>query len=117
MLMKSVQRQLRYCVRMPPEIGPIAWPIPAQPRMRPPASPAFSFGRTAKVMPRIAGNISAAPIPIAARAAISQYSFCAAPPSSDISMKIVVPMKKTRRRPNMSASLPPVTITIPKTSA
>src|SRR3954470_22505340 len=71
--------------------------------MSPPASPAFSFGSAAKVMPRMAGNISAAPTPIAPRAAISQYSFCAAPPSRDMTMKIVVPMKNSRRRPNRSA--------------
>jgi len=49
--------------------------MPAAPRIRPPASPAFSFGSTANVIPRIAGHISAPPTPIAARAAISQYSF------------------------------------------
>ena len=68
-------------------------------------------------MPRMAGHISAPPTPIAARAAISQYSFCAAPPSTDIVTKIAVPTKKARRRPNRSASLPPVTISIPNTSA
>ena len=98
-------------------MGPIACPIPAQPRMSPPARPAFSFGSAANVMPRIAGNISAAPMPMAPRAAMSQYSFWAAPPSTDMSMKIVVPTKKIRFRPNRSASLPPVTISIPKTSA
>ena len=62
----------------------MACPIPAAPRMSPPANPAFSFGSSAKVIPRIAGHMSAPPTPIAARAAISQYSFWATPPSTDI---------------------------------
>lgn len=67
----------------PPSIGPIAFPIPATPRISPPASPAFSSGSSAKVMPSTAGHISAPPIPIRARLAISQASDCAAPPSSE----------------------------------
>ena len=85
--------------------------------MIPPASPALSSGRIAKVMPRIAGHISAPPIPIRVRQAISQASICAAPPSADIEAKIAVPRKKALRRPNMSASRPPVTIITPKVSA
>ena len=68
-------------------------------------------------MPRIAGHISAPPTPITTRLAISQVSVCAAPPSADIEAKIAVPRKKARRRPNMSASRPPVTIITPKVSA
>ena len=49
--------------------------------------------------------------------AISQVSVCAAPPSADIEAKIAVPRKKALRRPNMSASRPPVTIITPKVSA
>jgi hypothetical protein len=85
--------------------------------MIPPASPALSAGRIAKVMPRIAGHIRAPPIPIRVRQAISQASDCAAPPSADIEAKIAVPRKKALRRPNMSARRPPVTIITPKVSA
>src|SRR5262245_5868098 len=65
----------------------------------------------------IAGHIIAPPIPIRARAASSTAMLVAAPPTSENAAKIVQPMKKTRRRPNMSASRPPVTIATPKTSA
>jgi hypothetical protein len=73
-LRKKIQRQLRASVRTPPINGPMALPSPAAPRMIPPARPAFSAGRIAKVMPRIAGHISAPPIPISVRQAISQAS-------------------------------------------
>ncbi len=104
-------------MRTPPISGPTALPSPAAPRMIPPARPALSSGRIAKVMPRIAGHISAPPIPISVRQAISQASDCAAPPSADIEAKIAVPRKKALRRPNMSARRPPVTIITPKVSA
>lgn len=116
-LRKKIQRQLARSVRTPPISGPIALPSPAAPRMMPPARPAFSSGRIANVMPRIAGHISAPPIPISVREAISQVSVWAAPPSADIEAKIAVPRKNALRRPNMSASLPPVTIITPKVSA
>ena len=68
-------------------------------------------------MPRIAGHIRAPPIPIRTPEPISQVSVWAAPPSADIEAKIAVPRKKARRRPNMSARRPPVTIITPKVSA
>ena len=67
-------------------------------------------------MPSTAGHISAPPIPIRARLAISQASDCAAPPSSEKTAKMPAPRKKASRRPNRSASLPPVTIRTPKLS-
>ena len=74
---KKIQRQLAMSSRTPPIRGPAALPMPAAPRIRPPASPAFSAGRAAKVIPRIAGHISAPPTPISTRAAISHASLCA----------------------------------------
>ncbi len=68
-------------------------------------------------MPRIAGHISAPPIPINTREAISQVSVCAAPPSADIVAKIAEPTKNASRRPNRSARRPAVTISTPKVSA
>jgi hypothetical protein len=68
-------------------------------------------------MPRIAGHISAPPIPIRVRLAISQVSVWAAPPRADIEAKITVPAKKALRRPKRSARRPPVTIITPKVSA
>ena len=69
-------------------------------------------------MPRIAGHISAPPIPISdPRRRSARPRVWAAPPSADIEAKIAVPRKKALRRPNMSASRPPVTIITPKVSA
>ena len=68
-------------------------------------------------MPRIAGHISAPPMPCSARQAISQSADWAAPPSSEKPAKNAAPTKKMRLRPNMSASRPPVTMSTPKTSA
>ena len=68
-------------------------------------------------MPRIAGHIIAPPTPIAPRAASSIQASVAKPPSTENAAKIVVPTKKMCRRPNMSASLPPVTISTPNTRA
>ena len=73
-LRKKIQRQLARSVRTPPTSGPIALPSPAAPRIIPPARPALSEGSSSKVMPRIAGHISAPPIPITVRVAISQVS-------------------------------------------
>jgi len=55
-------------------------------------------------MPKIAGHIKAPPTPIATPTAIATYTFGAKPPTSDMTAKITDPMKRTRRRPNMSAS-------------
>ena len=68
-------------------------------------------------MPKTAGHIIAPPTPISARQAISQMSLCANPPSTEKAAKMAAPMKKIRRRPSMSASRPPVTMSTPKTSA
>ena len=66
-------------------------------------------------MPRIAGHISAPPIPIPTLAPISHSVSWASPPSSEKPAKITEPTKNARRLSNMSASRPPVTIAIPNT--
>ena len=59
----------------------------------------------------------APPTPMRPRQAISHSSSWATPPSSENRAKIAAPKKNIRRRPNMSASRPPVTISTPNTSA
>ena len=54
---------------------------------------------------------------MSARQAISQVVSCAAPPTTEKPAKMAAPSTNARRRPNMSASLPPVTIITPNTSA
>ena len=56
-------------------------------------------------------------MPISTRVEISHASLCAAPPRTEKNAKIAEPMKNALRRPNRSASRPPVTISTPKVSA
>jgi len=64
----------------------------------------------------MAGHIIAPPMPITIRQARSSQMLGAKPPMAEKMAKIEAPMKKIRRRPNMSASRPPVTMAIPNTS-
>ena len=58
----------------------------------------------------VAGFISAAPAPCTTRAPISISPLVASPQASEASVKIVRPTTKISRRPSMSASFPPVSI-------
>ena len=115
-LTQKIARQLNSSVSRPPISGPSALPIPATPRISPPASPARAGGSAAKVIPITAGHISAPPSPMPTRAPISTRALGASAPTSEKKAKIAVPMKKILRRPSMSASRPPVTMPMPKTS-
>ena len=53
-------------------------------------------------------NMSAAPMPCAARAASSIAIDCAAAHSSDVAVKTPRPSRNSRRRPKRSASAPAV---------
>ena len=85
--------------------------------MSPPARPALASGSRSYVIPIMAGHISAPPAPITARHAISVMASGASPPARENTAKIPAPMKKTVRRPSMSARRPPVTMTTPNTTA
>ena len=116
-LMTNTQRQLSTSVRKPPSSGPNALPSPATPSTSPPASPALRGGQRANVIPRTAGHMIAPPTPISARAASRTPSDGAIAATAENAAKIPAPTKNSRRRPNMSASRPPVTINTPNTSA
>ena len=68
-------------------------------------------------MPRMAGHMSAPPMPISARAEISHQVSWARPPRSEKPAKMIAPTMKIRLRPKMSASRPPTTISTPNVSA
>ena len=85
--------------------------------MRAPAIAALLDGSNPYVMPKIAGHIIAPPMPMAPRAASKAQMSVAKPPSNEKPAKIADPMKKIRRRPNMSARRPPVTMRTPNTRA
>ena len=60
--------------------------------------------------------MSAPPIAMIARQAISHQASWARAPSSEKTTKIAIPAKNARRWPKMSPSRPPVTISTPKIS-
>ena len=65
----------------------------------------------------VAGIMNAAPTPCRTRAPIRSSALPARPQRSDESVKTARPIRKMRRRPYMSASLPPVSISTAKLSA
>ena len=65
----------------------------------------------------VAGFISAAPTPWTMRQPISDWPVSASPQKRDEIVKITIPITKMRRRPSMSASFPPVSISAAKLSA
>ena len=69
------------------------------------------------MMDSVAGIISAEPTPWTTRAPISSSALPARPQKNDETVKIASPTRKMRLRPNMSASLPPVSISTAKLSA
>ncbi len=110
-------RQEIASVSRPPISGPAALPKPAAPMISPPARPAFFSGSRLNVMASVAGHISAPPRPMSARHRISQMSLGAAAASRENPTNTAEPVKNIRRRPNMSASRPPVIMNTPNTSA
>ena len=81
------------------------------------AVPRWRGGKVTVMIERVAGFISAAPMPCTTRAPISTLALPARPQPSDESVKIARPTTKIRRRPSRSASLPPVSISAPNVSA
>ncbi len=88
--------------------------VPAQ---IPIAVPRCRGGNVAAMIESVAGFISAAPAPWTTRAPISISPLEARPHASDDSVKITRPVMKISRRPSMSASFPPVSISDAKVSA
>ena len=101
----------------PPTSGPIASAIAETPAQIPIAVPRSLGGNVAEMIESVAGIINAEPIPCTARAPIRRPALPASPHASDDPVKIPRPIRKIRRRPNMSASLPPVSIRTAKTRA
>ena len=116
-LTKKIQPQPTRSVRIPPTIGPIARESAETPAQMPIAVPRCRRGKVAVMIDRVAGFISAAPTPCTLRAAISDPALPARPHHSDAAVKITSPAMKMRRRPSMSASLPPLRSSTPNVSA
>ena len=83
----------------------------------PSAAPRSLGGNVAVMIESVAGIMKAAPTPWSTRAPISSSALPASPQRSEESVKTARPKRKMRRRPSMSASLPPVSIRTAKLSA
>ena len=66
---------------------------------------------------RAAGDRSAAPSPSTARAITSQPLDVANPQNREAAVKMITPVTNTRRRPSLSATLPPSMRNPPKNRA
>ena len=116
-LMKKIQLQLICSVRMPPISGPIASAIADTPTQMPIAVPRCRGGKVATMIESVAGFISAAPTPCTTRAPIRKPAPVARPHAREEAVKIDRPTMKIKRRPNRSASLPPVSMSTANVSA
>ncbi len=115
--MKKIQLQSMYWVIRPPTSGPIASAIAEVPAQIPIAVPRCRGGKVAVMIESVAGFISAAPAPWTTRAPIRKCALGARPQASEARVKMARPTMKILRRPSMSASLPPVSISTANVSA
>jgi hypothetical protein len=108
-LRKKIARHETSSVNQPPTSGPIASAIADTPAQMPIARPRSCGGNVFVMIESVPGIISAAPTPCSAREPTSQPSFGAKPIVAEAKAKMPTPNRKTRRRPKMSPSRPPVT--------
>ena len=116
-LMKKIQFQLMCSQMRPPTSGPIASASAETPAQTPIAIPRWRGGKVTVMIESVEGFIIAAPTPCTTRKAIRMPALPARPQPSDDSVKTARPITNTSRRPNRSASFPPVSISAPKVSA
>ncbi len=100
----------------PPNSGPSPMPIAAMPAQIPIALPRSSRGKTFVMIESVAGMMSAAPTPIAARIAISWLALSATSTARLALPKIASPASSARFRPKRSPSVPMVRSRPAKTS-
>ena len=94
----------------------MAMPIPATAAQIPIAFGRSSAGKTLVRIERVDGMISAPPIPISARLAISVSALPASAESSEPAPKTPSPTTSARRRPKRSPRLPMISSRPAKTS-
>ena len=116
-LMKKIQLQSKCSVSRPPTSGPIARALAETPTQMPIAIPRCRGGNVAVMIERVAGFISAEPTPWTIRAPMRDSAPVARPQAREAAVKITRPTMKMRRRPNMSASFPPLSMTTANVSA
>src|SRR6185437_582800 len=103
-LIRKIGRQLPACGSHPPRNGAIAAETPLNPAHVPIAWVRSPGAKAASMIARLAGVISAPPIPCTARAAMSQPMLGAAAHSTDARVNQLKPARNTRRRPERSLS-------------
>ena len=106
MLIRKIARQLPASRSHPPRKGAIAADTPLNPAHVPIARVRSPGRKAASMIARLAGVISAPPIPCTARAAMSQPMPGAAAHSTDATVNQPSPARNTRRRPQRSLSEP-----------
>ena len=116
-LTQNTHSQPAHSVSTPPSSTPAAPALPATAPQTP--SALFRSAPSRKVVVMIesaAGDRIAPPRPWTARAAISQPSDCAKPPTRDAAANSNSPLMNTLRRPSRSATRPPSSRNPPKVS-
>ena len=92
------------CTSTPPSSGPITRPAPATAAHTPSACGRSAGGNITAISDSAGGRTQAAAAPISARAPISAIGDCASAQSTEAMPKPAMPARKTRLRPNRSAS-------------
>ena len=105
-LTRKMLLQAKFSISKPPEIGPIAMPIPATAAQTAIALGRSSLGKMFVMIESVVGMIAAAPTPISAREAISSVELLEIAASSEPAPKIPKPTNRARLRPNRSPRLP-----------
>ena len=117
MFTKKIHRHDRPLVSTPPSTGPIATATPVVAPNTPNAVPrSLPLNASASSASAVA-NMAAPPMPWKAREMVRKRMSCADPQAIEPSVNSTVPITKTRRRPNRSASEPAVSSRAARLSA
>ena len=116
-LMKKMNSQPNPSVSAPPTSGPIATAAPVVAPQSPNAVPRSAPWKALASSASEVANISAPPTPCTARARLSASGLSARPQASEAMVKTTRPATKISRRPNRSASEPPVSSSAASESA
>ncbi len=108
---------MSHCVSSAPISGPQTAPSPMTAPNMPKTLPRSCAGKVTWMIARTCGTISAAIAPWRTRAAISIPGSAAMPHSAEATVNPPMPSRKSRRRPWMSPSRPPVIRPTAKASA
>jgi hypothetical protein len=107
-LIQKIQRQSNPVAMAPPATGPAISAIPVMPLSIPSALPRCSRGKAAPSSAIASGITNAAPVPCAARAAISAPALADSAQAAEATTNSANPAANMRRRPNRSPSAAPV---------